>query len=248
MNEIKFTNALDEIDPKRLVGPKNDDKVGEFFLVLGVFYNDLKSLVFHLRQLEVFFQDTPKDVPSPKNGEFGGMKIHLERLMVSIVYEFLNFLEKNTDVMDTTEFKLLLGALKKDLQEKWDLLRQIAKDEKKLPKSNFGKALYFIRNKTAFHYDPKIISKGFVDYYYVDKKHFGNKIAYYNIGETMESTRFYYCDGAVQRSTRSQIEKFMEPDLFMKDLSKTISNLNFSLMYLLKEYIRQRPHLTKQCK
>lgn len=242
MSKVKFTDELDKIDPKRLIARENNDNVGKFFLVLGVFYNDLKGLLFHLRQLEDFFQDTPKNVPSPMGGEFGGMKIHLERLMMSTVYEFLTFLEKNADIMETTEFKLLLDALNKDLQERWDLLRQIAKDEKKQPQSNFGKALFFIRNKTAFHYDPKIISKGFVGYYHEDKKHFGNEVAYYNVGETMETTRFYYCDGAVQRSTQGQIEKFMKPDLFMKDFSKTISDLNFSLMYLLREYIRQRPY------
>ena len=241
MKEIKFADQLDEISPDRLITQENDDKIAKFFLVLGVFYNDLKSLLFHSRQLENFFQNISKDKASPESGEFGGMKTHLDRLIMATVHEFLNFLEGNSDVMDTTEFKLIFETLNKDLQEKFDLIRKVAKRDKNQLESNFGKALQFIRNKTAFHYDPKIISGGFVDYYYKDKKHFGNKVSYYKIGKTMEMTRLYYCDGAVQRSTQSQIEKFMIPDLFMKSFTDTIKDLNFSLMYLLKEYTRQRP-------
>ena len=43
MKEIKFADQLDEISPDRLITQENDDKIAKFFLVLGVFYNDLKS-------------------------------------------------------------------------------------------------------------------------------------------------------------------------------------------------------------
>jgi len=209
MNEDKHTNELDRIDPERLIVQEDDDEVAKFFLVLGVFYNDLKSLLFHLRQLEECFEGIRKDVASSGSGEFGGMKSHLEKLMMATVHEFLNFLEANKSVMNTAEFALVIDSLNQDLQKRFNLIRGIAEREHKQPKTNFAKALWFIRNKTAFHYDPKIISRGFTDYYHGDEKHYGNEVAYYKVGETMATTRFYYCDGAVQRSTRGQIEKFM---------------------------------------
>lgn len=244
-DQTDFLGELKHMNPERLINPSKEDEVGNFFLVLGIFYNDLKSLTFHLVRTDYRFQETDTKQVSIEMGEYGGIKSHLERLVAATLHEFFQFLDQNKAVLETSEFYLLHDKLNRDLKNKWSTIIEIASGENPSGKSNFfSKILLLIRNNLAFHYSQssKTLRKGFMDHFYNDPKNLTNEVAYFSIGEAMRDTRFYYCDAAAKRSVQSQMTGKMELEEYTRELKDVIDDVNFTIMALMKEYLRQRPH------
>jgi|SRR3989344_3761494 len=249
MTDVSFSGTLKNIDPKKLIKESENDIVSDFFLVLGLFYNDLKSLTFYLLQAENRFKDfkietVDQATPSIEFGEWGGTKSHLQRLTIATLHEFFNFIQANGNVLKTGEFQLLRKGLNSQNKKNWDLLVQIARGEDLAEAgSEFAKILLVVRNNLGFHYqNPKLISQGFVQHFHKDPKNNLNKKAYFSIENNMNNTRFFYSDAAAERSTILQVEKSMPYTNFILLLSNTIDTTNFTLIALMKEYIKKRPN------
>ena len=165
MKEINFAKELKKINPARLVNQETNDEIENFFLVLGTFYNDIKSLTFHLLQTDNKFKERNTGI-SPEVGEYGGIKNHLNRLTAAHIHEFFKFLSKNKHVLKYEEFKLVHKELNQDLKSRWDDIVDIA-TEKAGSKSDFSKVLILIRNNLAFHYfqGGEVLRQGFIDYF-----------------------------------------------------------------------------------
>lgn len=247
MSEIsgntEFADELKSISPERLIRETEKDTVSDFFLVLGVFYNDLKSLTFHVIEINKKITALGQGV-TPERGEYSGMKSHLERLILATIYEFLEFLNKNKSTFKKTEFSLIYNDLNQDLKNRWDIFVQIATGHPPKDGSDWSNVLFFIRNKLAFHYNQnaKELRNGFVEFFFNDPKNISNESAYYSIGESMRKTRFYYCDAAIQRSVTSEINKKMSIQEFSMIFDKVVDDINFTIMDLMKLYIKQRPY------
>jgi len=101
-----------------------------------------------------------------------------------------------------------------------------------------------IRNNLAFHYKQagKVLKKGFIDFFYNDEKNDSNEFAYYSIGETMSDIRFFYCDAAVQRSIIDEVTSKMDSGEYTNKLRETVENINFTIMSLIKIYLKGRPY------
>lgn len=245
--KFESTDSLGElkrINPKNLIVTGKEDEVENFFLILGVFYNDLKSLTFHIIETNnKFLENKPGEI-SIKNGEYGGIRFHLDRLTIGILHEFFNFLKEKKAILKTGEFSFLYNKLNHNLKNKWATIVKISSGEDPSNKSDsFSKALLFIRNNLAFHYSKsaKVLRKGFIDFFYNDPKNSNNERAYYSIGNTMRDTRFFYCDAAAQRATTSQVNERMGLDEYNSKFREVIHDINLTIMALMKEYIRQRP-------
>lgn len=239
-NKVFPDHNLRYIDPAKLLKNGKNDKVDDFFLVLGVIYNDLKSIFFYVISLEDKFKAVATGKISSDNGEYGGQKGHLLRLLFGTVHEFFIFLKENEDAIETHEFIIIYNKLPAKLQKQWDILVGLSKERVIKNDDPFAKSLMIIRSNVSFHYNLKQIREGYRECFFSDEKNFANKKAYYSIGETMRETRFYYCDAAANRSMKSIAEKRMGYQECTESLMDATSMMNFTIMNLLKIYIKNR--------
>ena len=198
MDEQEFKGELKHTEPYRLI-KEEDDSVARFFLVLAVVFNDLKGLTLFDKLINNTYRKERLEEVSVQVGELGGIFTQINKLFISNIREFFDFLKENEKVLLTTEFKEVLLKTNKDIQNRWKDITDVAFGI--LPDSSeFTKYLILIRNNVAFHYNQsgKELKKSFCSYFYKKEKMGRNDLAYYSIGETMEDTRFFYADAAVQ--------------------------------------------------
>jgi hypothetical protein len=244
MESTVFQEELKWINPNRLIKDGVEDPVADFFLVLGLIYNDLKSLIFQFAQVEKKLQAMTARITTER-GEYGGMKWHLERLMVGTMRELFEFLKSSGDVLETTEFAEIYKRLNSEEKSRWDVIASIAKGgvQRDGAESDFTKIMVMIRGNLAFHYhqSPKVLKKGFIDFFRQSPKQPWNEKAYFTTGGTMRDTRFYFADAAVQGAIGNQVSRMMSYDEYGRKLNVAIDNANFAIMALMKEFLRTRP-------
>jgi hypothetical protein len=106
----KFKGRLRSKNPKSLIKKDGKSDLDVFFLALALIYNDMKGItLFQVLLNERFEPSGPKI--DPHNGEFGGLNIHIIRIFSGLIEEFLNFLEKNNEVVESKFFIDLLDGL-----------------------------------------------------------------------------------------------------------------------------------------
>lgn len=106
-----------------------------------------------------------------------------------------------------------------------------------------------IRNNSSFHYyhSSTKLKKAFQDFFFKQESSDSNKFAYYSIGESMNTTRFYYADAATMNFMKITSEEgpqnatFTSTGKFKDEMKKTIENMNFTILRLLKAYLKNRP-------
>lgn len=227
---------LRSLDPKKIIKEKENDKFDNFFLSLGVVYNDLKSLFYYYLMIEENFQKIDKGKISAEFGEYAGMKNHLNKLIASTIYEFFILLENNNSLIKSHRFKLIYEKLTKE-KKYWDILVSLSKNEKTKDKDPFIMTMLQIRNN-SYHYDSKRFRRGFVQHFFKNDKILANEKAYYSIGEAMRDSRFYYCDAAAEGAFGVIIDSNMRRELFFKNLLGAIDIINATILNLLKVYIK----------
>jgi len=248
MKEVNFSEEeLKRITPQYLLEEKDKDEVADFFLVLSVFYNDLKSLMFYHMQIDGIFEKLGLGGSQPNvsvvSGEYGGMKNHLERMIVGTVFEFFEFIKTNQKILKPPTFREVYNKLDKDRRFGWDVLIEIAINKtSKKDISAFSKILLIIQNNLAFHYSQgaKMLRQGYVRFFYEEPSDEANQHAYYALGKTMGNSRFFYADAAATASFRVQVEKEMSYSEFMKEFRDVIDAANFAIMRLLEIYLAKR--------
>ena len=244
MREQEFKGELRHIEPYRLTRENTDDPLARFFLALAVIYNDIKGLtLFEKLVVETYRKAEPKEV-SVHAGEYGGILTQINKIFISNIREFFDFLKENEEILLTSEFKEVLLKTSKDIKNRWENITDAAFGQSS-ECSDFTKHLILIRNNIAFHYNQsgKELKKSFCNYFHKKEKFIKNNLAYYSIGETMEGTRFFYADAAVQEYmgliANNDLEGF---DIkYKKEISGIISNMNFTISRLLKAYLKNRP-------
>lgn len=244
MEKQEFKGELRHIEPHRLIKEEVDDIVANFFLVLGVVYNDLNGLIlFEKLIIDTYRKEQPEEV-SVQVGNLGGIFTQINKLIVSNIREFFDFLKENEKVLLSIEFKEVLLKTNKDIQNRWEGITDFAFG-RSLNSSEFTKYLILIRNNVAFHYNQsgKELKKSFCNYFYKKEKFGTNNLAGYSIGEKIEDTRFFYADAAVQEYMG--LTKNDKPggfDLkYKKEISGIMFDMNFAISRLLKAYLKNRP-------
>ncbi|HUO50084.1 MAG TPA: hypothetical protein VMU25_00715 [Candidatus Paceibacterota bacterium] len=240
----EFARDLQKINPRRLIG-RASENTEEFFLSLGLIYNDLKDLIFFDVILNEIYRipDANKLEISAHAGEFSGIRNHIFRLEISMTHEFLNFLRKNSQVFESLEFKDILSRLRKAQRDRWLEIQNVAMGESpSKAASEFVKFLLRVRNNFTFHYEDagKTLRKGYVNFFFKGEKSEANEFAYYSLGENMRDTRFYFADAAVQQAVR-QISEDDEAQSQNENLGAFIKSMNETIWPLMRAYIRSRP-------
>ncbi len=245
MEKQKFAGELKHIEANRIIKENKNDSIDNFFLVLAVVYNDLKGMVlFEKLVFDTYEPVSMNDEISFHMGEYGGIFTQTRKIFISYLREFFEFLKENEQILSSTEFKGVLSKTNKDITIRWNNLVDIALNKSK-DTSDFTNYLVRVRNNVASHYyqSGKELRKAFCNIFFKKEKVEQNKLAYYAIGENMEKTRFFYADAAVQeylRSTINDTEKGFEVK-YKTELSAIIDNMNWTILRLLKAYLKNRP-------
>src|SRR3989338_3713523 len=157
----KFKGELNEITPSFLVTESN--RVEGFFLGLGVVFNDLKGFVLFEKMLQEKYEAPSADEITSHAGNYSGVLVQIQKLAASTINEFFVFLEKNTVVFKTNEFKEISNRLSKS--DKVLLDGMVSAANGNLPGAEgLLKTLVKIRSNIAFHYDHsgKILRNAYV--------------------------------------------------------------------------------------
>lgn len=197
MEKKEFKGFPQGVDSNWIINKDNPKDLDDFFLGLGLIFNDIKGVLFFLGSLDEDYKKPKEtDEVSAHLGEYGGIKTQLWKLVIAIISEFFVFLRKNQSVVNGVQFQLYYKKLDKDLQKSWKEIYSAAVYENKT--DSFFSKIARVRSNITFHYSGEELRSGFIDTFIKDKKNKFNEQAFYSLGSRMEESRFYYCDAAVQ--------------------------------------------------
>ena len=233
-------NPLETFNPDVFVADKDyDQDLCNFILALSLVWNDMKDLMIYfeyMRSLEPVKIEIkkPEDMPIDcKWGEISGTKMHIEKLLVSLLHELVKLIRDSKGVIDSMCFKKIYKQLHKDSRLAWDTVLKFAYDEAD-SKSDLGRALIMVRNKITNHYDKNELFKGY------KRKFIGTKEKpYISRGNNMLSHRFYFADATAQQYARSHMDK-ISPEEFYINVDLIKNNLNFAIKDIVETFIQRR--------
>lgn len=247
----KFEGELLHINPELLVSKNKEDKLENFFITLGLVFNDLKGLVLFSKLLEDHYEKPGVDEATIHAGNYNGTVVQINRLIASTIHEFFIFLDKNRAISDESEFKEILSKISKQDQDLWRGLFEASQGNLSSA-NNFLEAILKIRNNVGFHYYQagKLLRDGYKSLF-SRKERERNKVAYYSIGETIETTRFFFSDAAAEEASQIIAGKEVggEPneslDRHSRQLVETVNVLFPIIANIFKKYIKMKqnqPH------
>ncbi|HKI79726.1 MAG TPA: hypothetical protein VKA26_14390 [Ignavibacteriaceae bacterium] len=225
---------LESFDPQSFMPDgKVSKEICGFILTLALIYTDIKKLIIFY---EAIFESKPKgEFKLQKDwGEYTGLARFLDRHNISILHELFNFIKKEKNLLEDEFIKSLVQALNKDARLAWQAL--IDASLEKLSSNKFSKDLMFIRNKITFHYDSKIVLKGFehfIEHGQITKK------AFISRGSNLAQSRFYFADAAAE----NYLISLSNPDDledFFKQVRDNIKKINVSIWYIVINFIQKR--------
>ena len=232
MKEEEFIGNLVDISARKLVEHGSDNNYQNFFLILGLVFNDLKDLLFTRSLLKENFRHPDISEISVHMGEYSGFLSHNTRLLLATVSEFFCFLDKYKTVTTSIKFRLLLKELNKEQARTWADLMNYKKDNDSL----FSR-IARIRSNTVFHYDhsSKELVSGFKKCFFEKGKDLPqyNKCYYYS-DQNMRTTRFFFSDAAADMYTQTLVTK-KEID----EIEKVVGHINKTVRALMISYLQQ---------
>ena len=210
---------IDKFKPELLLS--GDNEFDNFFLKLGLFFNDLKSCLNLIR----FIQESDNTQGANSiNGEIGGMRTMLEKTMYGYINEFFVLIEKNRSLIKTFKFQCFLQKIKTkniEIYKNWERLYKFAIRDKNIKENQrqFVNIISDLRDH-CFHYNNDLIDsfrKTFID---SKNKNDFNKDCSFNLGKGVFDSRLFYCDAIMQNKLQEyflKIEKTKPDEKIDKD-------------------------------
>ncbi len=225
---------LQYFDPQAFKPDKNfPPDVCGFILSLSLIYNDIKNT--SLLNNAIFHSVPPGDFKETKEwGEFSGLREFIDRITIGISHELFNLIKDNKSVLDHICFKEIIKTLSKKSKESWWALVDTSLG--KTTDNPLAKVLMLIRNKIAFHYDPKVIMKGYKHFFMLRKT---MDKAYISRGNTMSESRFYYADAAAESSIKALLGSDDTRQFFIL-VGENLEKLNSALYFIVINFITKR--------
>jgi hypothetical protein len=217
---------------------KSEQEVCDFVLMLALIYNDFKDLSWAYVQMSKCKSPT-SDTPNSYQGQYAGIKFHLTKTFHSLIFEFAGLIRKNPDVINHPLFVKTLKKIGKENKNDWTNLLSFARGEADEELTELYEVSCLIRNNISSHYhQPKFLSMGY-NYYFSKKDTPSNSHAFVSAGESLEATRFYFADAAIQGCFEKNIsrEKANKLNLTLKNVSEKI---NKSLNNIITSFIKLR--------
>lgn len=244
MNDKECIGELRKIDPKKIIKLGDNNKVDNFFLILGLVFNDLKSLIFYSELVKDEFKDIDKNSVTCENGEYGGINSHLSRLVSSTIFEFFKTLQNQTKVISSSSFQIIFNKLNKKEKMLWQEMLDLANKKNISQKGvEFIDILENIRNNGSFHYynSGEQLRKGFIDHFYTrHDQHKSNELAYFFKGNNILKNRYFYCDAAIQGFNYVRIKDKMSYEDYLKQIIEIGVRINIIIAALIKVYLASK--------
>ena len=168
-------------------------------------------------------------------GTYNGLWHHSLRLMVALIHEVLNLLHNQQKTLEHPFFKEVLRQIPRDARVQWNDLVQAAQG--KQIDTPVGKFALFVRNKIAFHYDPKEIFSGYSRFF--DSESPAAEAAFLSRGASMSKTRYFFADAAANGYLMRGIEN-QEDEYLLDEFMSHMSKLTFSMMSIINQFIQKR--------
>lgn len=215
--------------------PINVQRTKKLTLTLALVFNDLKLISWTKEQLKRGRRPSDPTRISRYAGQWYGMSGSANRLGVGLLVELGKVLQDNNKLLNEEPLLSCIGKLKGKKKAAWNDLMDFANGRRS--KSGLTAFLRSIRNEVAFHYDVKQDGETLMNGYrtHFSKKSADAQYAYVSLGETMETTRFYFADAAVSEviSTKSAAALIAS-----QDLESFGQNVNVALRFIVEEMIK----------
>lgn len=204
-----------------------------FILTLALVYNDFKYYMISY----LMSSDCKPEGKRQRNsvwGEYTGIQLHIIRLHVGFAYELLNLIKNNERLLKGKFFSEITRILNRDARAAWKDLVNVALQRK--IKGDRANLLARIRNKVTFHYDIDELFRGYKSGFFKDNDVLEN--ACISLGNSIESSRFYFADLAIQ----GYLHKALNIDTkdFYSSLVKIMEEINTALYDICIKFIQRR--------
>lgn len=225
---------LKEFEPDLLYSEdKNLKDLYGFIIGLAAFFNDISTLRQFHSYLKTIEPNDPKI--SKQSGAYNGIRIFLEKSIISLMYEFLSFIKNNSELYSMTSFKVnVLDRLNDEGRSIFNELVHIATDNK--IQNKYFKNLMLIRNKVTSHYDSKVLLKGFK---YIFSKRNKEMKCYYSIDSSDFRTRFYFADAAIQGFI-DEITGFIDDQSFYKESTEELKKISYIISKIIEIFLSHK--------
>jgi len=244
----QFEGELSQINPEVLIRRSGADPLGGFFLALGLIFNDIKGVMLLEELLTENFIKPKDDDVTTHAGNYSGILLQVNKLLISIISEFFVFLKQNKEIFSSQEFGSVFKRLGKSDQRLWKNLIDASNSVTNV--QSFLKTMFQIRSNLAFHYDHsgKHLLSGYRSIFFGETKERRNQFAFYSIGETLKLTRYYFSDAAAEESMHVIKGKRLKAisrdsvDLkkYQEQVIQTITVITISISKLMNTFIKFR--------
>ncbi len=235
----KFTCNLESIPPSKIIDKSNIDDIDNLFLSLGLIFNDLKGIILFN---DLIKKDYEKPIPGEINahsGEYAGMQLQIMKLSVALIDEFFIVLSKNEDIIKSFRFKLIEKGLNKELKNKWTNILAIALNPNNNSNSYLSK-IARVRSNITYHYDHSgtQLRNSFIKRFFDAPKDKSNEKAYYSMGGTIETTRYFYCDAVIHEYINEHLK--IESLDYIDKTNKLTRDMSMVIVNLMKSYYKYK--------
>lgn len=233
---------------------EEDEDLRDFFLTLGLIFNDLKGLIIINETLkEVYLKPDQATELSDHLGEFQGLDLQVLKYIQGTLFEALLYLQHKNKIYTSREVQSLVKETPVDIQAVWDLLHKVATgksvdDPQFKDFEELKSILNTIRNHISFHYQskpgkPKLID-GYRKFFFeglegVRPEARENAYRSTSLGDWGD-TRFYYSDAALQ----AYFINLYGGDIEAKKYSKLVFAINSAILPALNRLLIEY-HKTK---
>jgi hypothetical protein len=236
--EVAMLEPLESFDASAFVGSADvPQSVCDFVLALSLAYNDLRD-IFFARLLLSEVQPSEPEL-SPKLGHYRGLVIAIMRIQVGRVHELLKLIAESGQEIAHSSFTKVIKQLTAPGRSAWSALVSAAQEtslEDKTKESPLVRALRFVRNKVAFHYDTKKLRAGF-NQAFVDPT--GQGVPLLSRGGSLQRSRFYFADAAVEAFIREKDTDAAVND-FLRAKGDFVDNINQVLYEIVVKFVTSR--------
>ena len=169
----------------------------DLMLALAVVFDDFKDVL----TAHVILNSVPPAGVYEKTAPWGhhaGISTHILRLQSGLVYELLELLRQNGEIVNSPAFRVVVSHLAPTQRTAWEGLEDVAM--RRASMKEFATALKDIRNAAGYHYDSTKIGSAYRELFN------GAEAPMISKGENLPSSRFYFADAAAQKAMNDAVE------------------------------------------
>lgn len=158
--------------------------------------------------------------------------LHVLRIQAAVLHELLRLMRVNSQQLKDPVFGQILQTLPPAARKRWHAMVAVATDK---PSNHpFAKALEFIRNKVASHYDAALIGQAFARLAPAEPP-----ALFMSRGATLGASRFHFADAAVD-SFVLQMNQTKEAKKILLDPTEFLEGIQATLFCVVTQFVDAR--------